>query len=211
MDDTNAGVGRVKRGGALLRGLNGLDRVIGVVEAFIIGGSILVMAAIMSAHVVGRALLDQGIAGTYELTELLLILITFVGVSYGERNARHISMSALYDQLSGRARKAMLVFICVVTGAFMFYLAWVGAEYTYDIWNRGRTTSALRIPLWIVYLAVPIGLTLAGIQYWMTAVRNLTTAGIYRSFNEQEEYADVPVEGEASTTGNTVDSDSGRA
>lgn len=211
MDEENAGAGNVKRGGPLLRGLTWVDKAIGIVEAFIIGGSILLMAAVMSLHVVGRAIFEQGIAGTYEVTELLLILITFVGVSYGARNARHISMSALYDQLSGRARKGMLVFICLITGAFMFYLAWVGGEYAYDIWNRGRTTSALRIPLWTVYLAVPIGLALAGIQYWMTAVRNLTTEGIYRSFNEEEEYAEVPMEGEASSTGNTVDSDGGRA
>ncbi len=210
MEETESKAAKPKEQGALLRGLSRVDAAIGVIETGILASSILLMAAIMSAHVVGRMLFDQGITGTYELTELLLILVTFVGVSYGARNARHISMSAIYDQLSGRARKGLLVTICVVTGALMFYLAYEGALYTYTTWSRGRTTSALRIDLWIIYLAVPVGLALAGIQYWMTAIRNLTNEDIYRSFNEKEEYSEVPMEGEAHTTGN-ASNDSDRA
>ncbi len=176
----------------VLGALNRLDSAIAVVETWVLGGGVLLMAAVMVGHVVGRVLFGAGIPGTYEIAELLIILITFVGISYGVRNARHISMSAFYDQLSGRLRKGMLVAICIFSGALMFYLAWEALGYTLAIFERGRTTGALRLPLWTVYSAVPIGFFLAGTQYWMTAARNLTTEGIYRSFNEEEEYSDVP-------------------
>lgn len=193
MNETESGQPR-KRPGVLLRALGWVDRSIAVVETWIIGGCILLMAAIMVGHVLGRIFFGQGIPGTFEVTELLIILITFVGVSYGVRKARHISMSALYDQLSGRVRKTALVVICLITGTLMFYLAWESWLYTDAIRDRGRTTSSLQLPLWIVYMSLPVGFTLAGIQYWLTAVRNVTTEGIYRSFNEKERYGELPVD-----------------
>lgn len=192
----------------VLRALLALDRGIGVVERGIVGGSILAMAVVMGTNVLGRLLFGAGIMGTSEITVLLIVLITFIGTSYAARLARHISMSAVYDQLSGTPRKALLVVICLGTAVLMFYLAWKSAAYTMDIYTRGRTTSALRIPMWTIYTAVPAGFTLAGVQYVLTAARNLTSREIYRSFTEKEEYADVPVEeGEGARAGTTADRD----
>ena len=99
----------------VLAALAVLDRAIGVIERLIIGGTMLAMALLMSAHVVGQLLFDRGIPGTYEVTEMLIVVMTFVGVSYAARHARHIRMSALYEQLHGGARKALLMLICVGT------------------------------------------------------------------------------------------------
>jgi len=183
---------RAARQHPALRILGGFDRGLEWLETVIIGGGILVMAVIMAAHVGGRLFFGVGVPGTYEITEIIIILITFVGLSYGVRKARHISMSALYDQLTGRWRKGLLVTITLVTGALMFYLAWEALGYVLEIYQRGRQTSALQLKLWIVYMVLPIGFTLAGIQYWLTALRNLTTAGMWRSFTEPEAYAEVP-------------------
>lgn len=189
-----------KRGGVVLKLIRGIDRGLEFAEVTIVGGSILVMALVMVTHVLGRTFFRIGIPGVTEITELLIILITFVGVSYAVRRARHISMSAIYDQLGGMARKGMLVLICVVTGALLLYLSWEALGYTQSIYARGRSTSALNIPLWIIYAVLPAGLFLAGVQYWLTALRNLTTRDMYRSFTEKEVYEDVPANGTDAAT-----------
>ncbi len=175
-------------------GIRWIDRALEWLEATIVGGAIILMALVMVGHVLGRILFSVGIPGRTEITELLIVLITFVGVSYAVRRARHISMSALYDQLAGRARKALIVLISIGTGALLFYMAWEAADYVHSTYTRGRSTSALGIPLWTVYIAMPIGFTLAAVQYWLTAVRNLTSAELYRSFTELEGYDAVPDE-----------------
>ncbi|MHB0774745.1 TRAP transporter small permease [Halomonas sp. WWR20] len=185
---------RAKRPGSLLRALSAFDRVLGVIERAIVAGSVLVMATLMSAHVVGNLLFQQGIAGTYEITEMLIVIITFVGVGYAARNARHISMSAIYDQLSGRLRKLLLIVISIGTAILMFYFAYKSIEYVSVLQDRGRASSSLHIPLWIVYLSLPVGFTLAGIQYLLTTARNLLSSDIYRSFNEKETYSEVPAD-----------------
>ena len=171
-----------------------IDRILEYMEATIVGGSIVVMAVLMVTHVLGRMFFQVGVPGRTEVTELLIVLITFVGVSYAVRRARHISMSAIYDQLKGIARKVFIIMICLVTGALLFYMAWEAVGYVETTYQRQRSTSALQIPLWMIYISMPIGFTLAGIQYWLTAFRNLTTKEMYRSFTELEGYDELPVE-----------------
>ncbi len=179
----------------LLAVLAVFDRAIGVLERLVIGATVLVMALLMSAHVVGQLVFDRGIPGTYEVTEMLIVVMTFVGVSYAARHARHIRMSALYEQLSGAPRKGLLMLICAGTAALMFYFAWKSGQYVLEIQDRGRVSSSLGMPMWIVYLALPAGFGLAGVQYLLTLARNALTPGIWRSFNERETYSDVPVHG----------------
>lgn len=174
--------------------LNALDNGLGWFERTVIAGCVLLMALIMSAHVVGNLLFGVGIPGTYEVTEMLIVIITFIGVGYAARCARHISMSAIYDLLSHRPRKALLILISVGTAALMFYFAYKSTQYEIALYDRGRVSSSLQIPLWMINLALPLGFTLAGVQYVLTSIRNLVSDDIYRSFNEKEEYSDVPMD-----------------
>ncbi|ERJ20248.1 tripartite ATP-independent periplasmic transporter DctQ protein [Salinisphaera shabanensis E1L3A] len=197
MSEDNAG--QAGNRNILLSALNAIDQAFGWLERVVVAGSVLIMAGLMSAHVVGNLLFDRGIPGTYEVTEMLIVVMTFVGVGYAARCARHISMSAIYDQLSGWARKAMLIVICLGTGALMFYFAYKSAQYDITLYERGRASSSLGVPLWMVNLALPIGFTLAGVQYLLTIVRNLISDDIYRSFNEKEEYSDIPLDDSGQT------------
>src|SRR5699024_9038895 len=95
------------------------DRVLGWLERVVLAGCVLLMATLMSASVLGNQLFHRSIPGTEEVAEMLIVIITFIGVGYGARCARHISMSAVYDQLKGRARKVLLIIISVGTGALM--------------------------------------------------------------------------------------------
>ncbi|QIB51736.1 TRAP transporter small permease [Pseudomonas sp. OIL-1] len=176
----------------LSKALRALDRIAEHIEKTILGCSVLFLAGLLIAHVLGRQLLGTGVTGQVELTQMSLIIMTFAGLGYAVRRARHISMSAFYDQLKGTPRKILLVTISLSTGALMFFFAWHAWDYVMAIHGRGRTSSALQIPLWIPYLMAPVGFALAGIQYWLTAIRNMISKGIYRSFNEKEAYDEVP-------------------
>ncbi|WP_435786344.1 TRAP transporter small permease [Alcanivorax borkumensis] len=178
---------------SFLLALSWLDRALGVIERVIIAGCILVMALLMSVHVVGQALFDEGIPGTYEVVKMLIVVLTFVGLGYAARHARHIRMSAIYEQLNGKSRKSLQMIICLGTAALMFYFAWKSGQYVFDIQERGRVSASLQVPMWLVYLSLPAGFGMAGIQYMLTFARNAVSPGIWRSFNEKETYEAVPL------------------
>lgn len=174
-------------GRALIR----LDWLIGWVENIVLSGAILLMATINIANVLGDNLLKQGLPFAGEINQALLVIITFVGVAKAARHGRNIRMSAIYDQLKGPWRKGANIVITTGSAVVMFYLAYYAVIYEMQVRSIGQATPSLGIPIWILYLFVPIGLFLAGLQYLLTTVRNLTSEEVYRSFMELEVYEEA--------------------
>jgi TRAP-type C4-dicarboxylate transport system permease small subunit len=128
-------------------------------------------------NVIGRFVFAQGIYFTEELNQFLIVLVTFVGVSYVARKGRHIRMSAFYDQLSERGRKVMTVLAAAVTAAVLFVLAYHFFEYVMRVAKLGRVTPSLQVSLSLTYIWVPLALIVTGIQYVLTVVKNLQADG----------------------------------
>ncbi len=168
--------------------LERLDRAIAWIEAFILAAGVLLLAALSISNTLSRNLMGTTIPGTFEVTEILMVWITFGGLAYGVRRARHICMNAVYDQLRGLARKGLLVLTHISTAALLFFMAWHAGHYVWDVHESGRTSTALGIPMGYAYVIVPVGLFAGGVQYALSAWKNLTHRELYRSFSEREQY-----------------------
>ncbi len=174
--------------------LGTIDIAISRVEAVVLAGGVLLMAANTISNVVGRFVFQQSIFFSEELNRILIILITFAGISYAARQGRHIRMSAIYDAMPTSVRKPMMIVIALVTATFMFGLCWYSYGYIITQAGRGRLLPALQIPVWWIYLWVPVGFFMTGAQYALTAVQNLLERDIYLSTNVLEGYDDDEVE-----------------
>ena len=151
--------------------LSRLDRFIGQVEMFILTVSIVAMATNSIANVFGRYLFNQSLYFSDELNQFLIVIITFMGLGYITRQGKHIRMSAFYDILPIDKRKWVMFFIALITAFMMLLLAWSALEYVLKIEQRGWVTPALQIPLYLTYIWVALGLFLASIQYFLTAIK----------------------------------------
>ena len=164
-----------------------IDHAIARFEGWVLAYGVLLMALNTVANVVARRL-GQSFYFTEELNQFLMVLITFVGIGYAARRARHIRMSAVYDQLGHAAKKALTIGIALITAVFMLGLAYYSFVYVSDVAARGRVTPALQIPLYITYVWLPVGFVITGIQYLLAVYQNLTHREIYLSYEEQEGY-----------------------
>ncbi len=172
--------------------LGKIDTVIGRIEVCILGWGIILMAVNTIANVFGRYVFNQSIYFSEELNEFLIVIVTFMGLGYATRKGIHIRMSAIYDALPIKLRKALMVVIAATTAAVMAVLAWYALEYVQKAASRGRITPALQLPLYLTYVWVVIGLALASFQYLLTAIRNLNFAEeeVYVSYLEVDSYED---------------------
>ncbi|WP_170419642.1 TRAP transporter small permease [Ruegeria atlantica] len=172
--------------------LGKIDAVIGRFEVWILGWGIILMAVNTIANVFGRYVFNQSIYFSEELNEFLIVIVTFMGLGYATRKGIHIRMSAIYDALPIRIRKGLMVVIAATTAVVMAVLAWYALEYVQKVAARGRITPALQLPLYLTYVWVVIGLTLASFQYLLTAIRNLNFAEeeVYVSYLEVDSYED---------------------
>ena len=168
--------------------LGTIDSIIARVEAVLLAVGVLLMAANTIANVVGRFVFQSSLFFSEELNRILIILITFAGISYAARQGRHIRMSAIYDALPPHLRKPLMITIALVTALFMFVLCWYSIGYITTQASRGRVLPALQIPVWWTLVWVPVGFFMTGVQYTLTAVKNFLEKDIYLSTHILEGY-----------------------
>ena len=172
--------------------LGTLDNGIAKVEAVILATGVLLMAINTVANVVGRFVLGESLHFSEELNRILIVMITFAGLGYAARHGRHIRMSAIYDIFPTNVRRLMMILISFITSAIMFFLCWYSVSYIYSVYSSGRVLPTLGFPIYLIYLWVPVGLTVTGIQYFMAGIKNIFSRDVYLSttvldgYDEQE-------------------------
>lgn len=174
--------------------LGWLDSGISRFESFALAAGVLLMAFNTCANVIGRFGFGYSFFFTQELNRAIIVLITFAGIGYAARHGRHIRMSAIYDALPFLGRKIMMIIISIVTSLSMFALCYFSVIYISDVASSGRVLSALQIPVWWIYVWVPLGFFVTGTQYALTAVKNVVEKDVYLSTNVLEGYEETEVE-----------------
>ncbi|MBW6419110.1 TRAP transporter small permease [Celeribacter sp. PS-C1] len=171
-----------------------IDVAIARIEAVLLAVGVLLMALNTMANVVGRFIFGQSLFFSEEVNRALIVLITFAGISYAARHGRHIRMSAFFDALKPPLRKLLMIIIAVVTAAAMFMLAWYSVDYVLAQASRGRLLPALQIPVWWIIVWAPLGFFLTGLQYALTAIKNIIHKDIWLSTSTMEGYSDDTAE-----------------
>lgn len=166
--------------------LKRLNQLMGLLEKTVLSYSILVLAAITVGNVISRKIFNYSWSFTEEISQFILVLITFIGVSYGARRARHICMTAVYEALSPKWQKAFALITSAVTAGLLFYLGYQAFEYVLSTYMMKKTTPVLRIPFYLVISCVPFGLFLGGLQYVLTFIKNITDEGVWLSYEVRD-------------------------
>lgn len=174
--------------------LGTLDTFLSRLEAVILASGVLLMATNTIANVVGRFALGQSISFSGEINRILIILITFAGIGYAARHGRHIRMSAIYDAFPVGGRKFAMIVIALITSSTMFFLLYFSVGYIIEVRESGRVLPALGFPIWTIYVWVPLGFGITGIQYLLTAVKNLREKDVYLSTAVIDGYRDTETE-----------------
>ena len=124
----------------------------------------------------------------------LFVWMAKFGAAYGVRAGVHVGVDILVEKLTGRTRN--VVTIIAMSGGILFtaIVAWIGADFVYHIWLGKQVSADLEMPMWIVYLAVPLGSTLMCFRFIQALYLYLKTGFIahhdHGSVDGLEEEAD---------------------
>ncbi|MEA3230301.1 MAG: TRAP transporter small permease [Thermodesulfobacteriota bacterium] len=164
------------------------------VEVSILVFCVAALGILLIANVFARTFF-QSIYFAEEVSTFLVLLTTFIGVSYGVRKARHIRMGAFLDAMPPKMEKTFIIIISLISAIVMGIMTWASYEYLAHAMSKGHMTPALRVPKWTFYVIIPIGFGLAGIQYIRTIIKNLTEKDPWQSPDQQSEYEDEEIGG----------------
>ncbi|MDC3414580.1 TRAP transporter small permease [Aquibacillus sp. 3ASR75-11] len=170
--------------------LGAVDKFILKLEEFILSYSILLIALMVVGNVVSRALTGSSWTFSAEVSRFAVTIATFMGISYAARKGRHISMSAFFDLAPFKLRKALAIFIPVVTAVVLFTLAYYSSLYVNSVYESGKVTSALQVPAFYMTIFIPIGLFMGGIQYIRNAWVNIKEKEVVYLGTDLKDYND---------------------
>jgi len=180
-----------KRINPILKVLDFADVLISRFEEIMLALGVIAMTVNTIAAVISRFVFNSAITFTDELNMIFIVVVTYAGLSYAARNGRHIRMSAIYDAMPAKTRKVLMIVMCSVTSSFMFFLSFYSYHYIVEVYASGRVFPALGLPVFYIYLWVPVGFILTGLQYAFTVVKNLRESDIYLSTNVKDGYSDT--------------------
>ena len=109
-------------------------------------------------QVVTRFLLNNPSSFTDELARFLLIWLGLLGAALVSGHKMHLAIDLLSDRIrSPQIQKYLAIFIdAVVVIASLSIMVFGGSKLVYTIWSLGQTSTALQVPLSVVYTIIPI-------------------------------------------------------
>lgn len=133
-----------------------LNRVVDWIENVLVTSLMLIATVLAVVQVTARYVFNNSLYWSEELILYSLITMSFLTAGMGVRYGAHISVEALYAFGGPRFSRA-LHYVAVVLGLlFSVMLIWYGGRLHLSTLQMNQLSPAMRIPVGMVYLVIPI-------------------------------------------------------
>ena len=122
-----------------------------------LGGICLATLFVVVLIGIGSRLMSLNAAWYEETTRVFFLWMMWIGVGAGFNHSESSRVTVLVKTLPSFVQKICFVLYYVMCFALFAIIIWFGFRAAMQQAQMGETGSALRIPMWIVGIAVPIG------------------------------------------------------
>lgn len=123
----------------------------------VLGGLCLAILFLVVLIGIASRLLNINAAWYEETTRVFFLWMMWIGVGTGFNHSESSRVTVLVKKLPNGLKKVCYVLYYVVCFAIFAIIIWYGFRSAMQQAKMGEMGSALRIPMWIVGIAVPIG------------------------------------------------------
>jgi TRAP-type C4-dicarboxylate transport system permease small subunit len=92
-----------------------------------------------------------------ELAIFMMIWMAKFGAAYGVRTGIHVGVDVLVERLPPDRRRVLILIALAAGALFTAIVGTLGARLCWHIAEMGQTSAVLELPMWVVYLAIPLG------------------------------------------------------
>lgn len=156
----------------LTRAAKWFDRLNRCLAAIACALMVLITLAICT-EILTRWLFDITNPWLVELSEIMLLYVTFLGAAWVLGNDKHVTLDVLLNLLSDNNQRRMHLMLSIVGAVTCFVLTWFGVVMALDQFLNDIREPTIMAPLtfWITSV-VPFGFVLLGVQFVRRAVRS---------------------------------------
>jgi TRAP-type C4-dicarboxylate transport system permease small subunit len=138
-----------------------LERVVGWINTVFVFVSAVLMTGlvvIVCTDVLLRYFFRSPLVWATEVTEIMLLDLTFLGAGWVLREDGHVVIDIFTAKASERGKRVLGYISYGITALVAFILAYYGFTTTYDHYRRGIfNPTAIETPIWFIILVIPLG------------------------------------------------------
>jgi C4-dicarboxylate transporter DctQ subunit len=134
-------------------------------------------------NVVLRYVFNMSLSWAGELTSYLFIWSALFGAAYGFKIGMHLGVTIIIQKLKPKVAKYVLSFSLIVILAYLIALIYWGYNFCMFNYELEQVSVDLRLPFWLIYMCVPITMTIASYQIVLKIIRTLRIPADQFSYN----------------------------
>jgi C4-dicarboxylate transporter DctQ subunit len=143
--------------------------------AFLIGAATLVIFfAVAHRFLSGIPVIQDytvqlNVSWAQELCIFMFVWMAKFGAAYGVRTGIHVGVDVIIRKLEGDSKRYLILFGLLAGALFTGTVATLGANFVWHIGHTDQTSADLEVPMWMVYLCVPLGSSLMCYRFLQVA------------------------------------------
>ena len=102
-------------------------------------------------------LIGVNLSWAQELCIYMFVWMAKFGAAYGVRTGIHVGVDVLVNKLPPKARLGSILFGLLAGAFFTAVVGTMGAKFVWEMAHTDQTSPDMEAPMWIVYLAIPLG------------------------------------------------------
>ncbi|WP_211238066.1 TRAP transporter small permease [Derxia gummosa] len=120
-------------------------------------------------------MLSINLSWAQELCIYMFVWMAKFGAAYGVRTGIHVGVDVLINRLPPKGRNGFVVFGLLAGALFTGIVGTLGANFVWHMAGTDQTSADMEVPMWIVYLAIPLGSYLMCFRFLQVAVQFVRT------------------------------------
>lgn len=154
--------------------MNQMHRILKLISNVVGTIAVLFLAFLMlgiTVDVFTRLFTGSAISGIFEMSELSLVMITFLGAMWAQSDRAHIRVTILSQKVSGVLHRIIMAFAWGCGALALLMIAWPATqEAIYSVSILEFRWGYTQVPIWWAKVAVALGLWLAALQMTVSAI-----------------------------------------
>ncbi|WP_367569213.1 TRAP transporter small permease [Lacrimispora sp.] len=147
------------------------------VEEYVASSLLIMTSLLVFVQVILRYFANYSISWSEEIALMMIVWFIFLGSSIAVREKAHVNMDALPNILPPKGKLLLEMVSLIISVVFCGLITMAGVNMVIGAYDIGSASTSLKIPLYIPYASVPVGLLLMMIRY-LIQLKNLFVEAI---------------------------------
>lgn len=144
------------------------------VETYLSTVALLIFTALTIGQVIMRYIFGSPMTWSEEIARFALVWFVYTSASYAVRYQRHVRFNVLTKLLGKKipiAERIMQIIVFLLWLAFLVLILVLSIQMVMAQYRTGQVSAAAQLPMYLVYIGLPLGLALMSFRVLQHLVR----------------------------------------